>query len=88
MRKIKGVKNALVSVILTFLDPENYGVFDIHAYDELYETNPKTRPKDMFTDSKYLYEFLSDLRQIAKKYGFGVRYVEKAYFKKNYDESK
>jgi hypothetical protein len=87
LRKIKGVKNALTSVILTFLDPENYGVFDIHAFDELYGTNPKTRPKDMFTDSKYLHEFLSDLRQIAKKNGFGVRYVEKAYFKKNYDEN-
>lgn len=88
LRKLKGVKNALASVILTFLDSENYGVFDIHAYDELFETNKKTRPKDLFINSKYLHEFLRGLRQIAKKYGFSVRYVEKAYFKKNYDESK
>ena len=37
----------------------------------------------MFTDSKYLYEFLSDSETNCEEIWFWIRYVEKAYFKKN-----
>ncbi|MDQ1281048.1 MAG: hypothetical protein QG670_2312 [Thermoproteota archaeon] len=71
LRKLKGVKNTLSSVILTFLDPENYGGFDIHSYDELFETNSKTRPKNMFTDTKYFLEFLSEIKTGCQETGSG-----------------
>jgi len=80
---ITGVGFALASVILTFYAPKNYGVFDIHVYDELFGTNPKTRPKNLFGNCKYYLKFLRKLREIAKKHDLDVRAVEKALFKKN-----
>ncbi|MEM5879331.1 MAG: hypothetical protein QXU74_02450 [Candidatus Aenigmatarchaeota archaeon] len=87
LKKIPLVKNALTSVILTFYDPKNYGVFDIHVYDELFKTNSKTRPKDLFANSKHYIRVLRKLRKIANNYNIDVRTVEKALFKKNYTES-
>lgn len=88
LMQIKGVGNAVASTILTFYDPKNYGVFDIHMYDELFNTNPKTRPKDISSNPKHYIKLLEELRTIAKKHNLDVRIVEKALFKKNYDESK
>ena len=42
---VNGVGLALASVILTFYDAKNYGIFDIHAYDELFGTNKNTTKK-------------------------------------------
>jgi 5'-3' exonuclease len=83
---IKGVGLALASTILTFYDPKNYYVFDIHLFDELFETNSKTRPN--LQDAKYYAIILDKLRKIANDYRLDVRIIEKALFKKNLDRSK
>jgi thermostable 8-oxoguanine DNA glycosylase len=88
LMQIKGVGNAVASVVLTFYDPKNYGVFDIHMYDELFNTNPRTRPKDISSNPKLYIKLLEKLREIANRQQLDVRIVEKALFKKNYDESK
>jgi hypothetical protein len=80
---IKGVGLALASVILTFYDPRNYGVYDIHAWRELMGS----QPKDLFSNFENLMKFLERLRQEAERMGLDARIVEKAYFKKNLDRS-
>jgi len=82
--KIKGVKNAVASVILTFYDPKNYGVFDIHAWRELFGKEPE----GFSSSSKRLMEFLKEIRKLAVQYQMNARDIEKALYKKNYDESK
>lgn len=81
---INGVGTAVASTILTFYDPENYGVFDIHAWRELFGKEPKS----LFTDIRNVIKFFERLREIGKKTKLPCRDVEKALFKKNYDESK
>jgi len=81
---INGVGPAIASTILTFYDPENYGVFDIHAWRELFGKEPKS----LFTDIRNVIKFFECLREIGKKTKLPCRDVEKALFKKNYDESK
>ncbi len=81
---IAGVGPAVASVILTFYDPKNYGVFDIHAWRELFGKEPP----DLFSNFDRLVAFLDRLREEAKQTGHEARIVEKAYFKKNLDESR
>ena len=88
LMKIKGVGLAVASAILTFYDPMKYGVFDIHIYDELFNTTPKTRPKDISNNPELYIKLLEKLREIANEHNLNVRIVEKALFKKNYDESR
>jgi thermostable 8-oxoguanine DNA glycosylase len=83
LNKIYGVGPALASTILTFINPKDYGVFDIHVWRELFGKEPK----GLFRTANYL-KVLLELRKIAKQYQLDVRTVEKALFKKNYDESK
>lgn len=80
---IRGVGPAVASVILAFYDPENYGVFDIHAWRELFGKEPK----DLFTSLKHASRYFERLREISRQLGLPARDVEKALFKKNYDES-
>lgn len=80
---ILGVGPALASTILTFINPKDYGVFDIHVWRELFGKEPK----GLFRTANYL-KVLAELRKIAKKHKIDVRTVEKALFKKNFDESK
>ena len=82
--ELKGVKNAVASVILTFYDPKNYGIFDIHAWRELFGKEPK----GFSSQKSCLVKFLTELRKMAVEYQLDVRMVEKALFKKHYDESK
>lgn len=88
LTKIKGVGVSLSSVILSFYDPERYGIFDIHAWRELYDIERGKEPSDLFTNHKYTLEFFTKLRKIAEETGLTCRVVEKALFKKNLDESK
>lgn len=74
---IYGVGPALASTILTFYDPKNYGVFDIHVWRELFGEKIL-----YFTPSNYLV-LLKKLREIALRTDLDVRAVEKALFKKN-----
>lgn len=77
---LDGVGVALASVILTFYDPKNYGVIDIHVWRELFGKEPQ----DMFNVKKEFYlKLIKRLREIAKKYNLKVRDVEKALYKKN-----
>ena len=78
--RIKGVGSATASVILTFYDPKNYGVFDIHVWREPFgkDSRPLYNPRDCLI-------LLSELRELAKKHSLDVRVVEKALFKKNLD---
>jgi len=81
---IEGIGPAVASVILAFYDPENYGVFDIHAWDELFGE----RLKDLFSNINHLIHFFEKVREISRRVNMPCRDVEKALFKKNYDESK
>lgn len=75
---LHGVGPAVASTILTFYNPQEYGVFDIHIWRELFGKETT----NLFTTGNYL-KLLSELRGIASKYGLDVRIVEKALFKKN-----
>ena len=79
---LHGVGPAVASTILTFYNPKEYGVFDIHIWRELFGKEPE----NLFRTENYL-KLLAELRRIANKYGLGVRIVEKAFFKKNVDEA-
>jgi hypothetical protein len=82
--KIKGVGNALSSVILTFYDPQNYGVLDIHAWRGLFK---EKEPSDIFSNKKQAIKYFNKLREISSKTGLSCRDIEKAFFKKDYDNS-
>lgn len=79
---LAGVGPALASTILTFYDPKNYGVHDIHVWRELFGPEPPT----MFIGSACYLKLLEKLRKIAKTHSLHVRTVEKAHFKKNLDK--
>jgi len=81
---VAGIGLALSSVILTFYDPHNFGVYDIHAWREMFGKEPK----DLFSNLENLMKLLQRLREEARAMELDARVVEKAYFKKNLDESK
>lgn len=83
LSSIKGVGNALSSVILTFYDPQNYGILDIHAWRGLFGKEPT----DIFSNEKQAIKFFTKLREISLKTGLSCRNIEKAIFKKDYDNS-
>lgn len=84
LSSIKGIGNALSSVILTFYDPQIYGVLDIHAWRGLFGKEPK----DIFSNSKQAIKFFNKLREISSETGLSCREIEKAIFKKDLDKSK
>ena len=53
---IKGVGPAVSSVILTFYNPNKYGVFDIHAWRELYGKEPA----NLFSNRQNVLKFFTD----------------------------
>jgi hypothetical protein len=79
---LNGVSPILASVILAFFDPKQYGVFDVHVWRALLGNEPP----NLFTTQNYL-KLLSALRKTADKHNLDARTVEKAFFKKNLDES-
>lgn len=81
---IDGVGPAVASVILAFYDPKNYGVFDTRVWRELFGKEPK----DLFSNAKHIARYFERLREISTWAGLPARDVEKAHFKKNYDENK
>jgi hypothetical protein len=83
---LHGVGPALASTILTFYDPKQYGVLDIHVWREFFGDEP-ANINIIFITAGYYLKLLSELRKIANKYSLDARTVEKAYFKKNLDES-
>ena len=57
----------------------NYGILDIHAWEELFGK----RPKSLFINNKYVLEYFKKLRKISIRTNLPCREVEKAYFKKD-----
>lgn len=76
---IDGVGASVASVILTFYDPDNYGVLDFHAWHGLYNNDKK-----IFTEQECL-RYFKDLRAKAREVGLPCRDVEKAIFNKDLD---
>lgn len=74
---------AIASVILTFYDLKNFGIHDIYVWREFFGPEPST----LFIGNGCYLKLLSEMRKIATKYLLDARTVEKAYFKKNLDES-
>ena len=79
LKKIKGIGVSLASTILTFYNPHDYCVYDIHVMREMYGELPKYP----FTQNKHYLRLLKDLREISIKLNINVRTIEKALFKKN-----
>ena len=82
--KFYGVGTATISAVLTFYNPEEYGVFDRHVWREFFGKEPKN--EYLWTAENYL-KLLAELRKIASQYSLNARTVEKAYFKKNLYET-
>lgn len=87
LSSIRGVGNALSSVILTFFNPNKYGVLDIHDWRELYDKKQGEEPPDLFLNHKRAIDFFQKLREISFETGLCCRDVEKALFKKNLEKS-
>jgi hypothetical protein len=83
LRRIKGVGVAVASVILSFYDPEKYGIIDIHSWRELFgeEQNGK-KQKSSFNEADFL-RFTEEVRRLAHIHGLPARDIEKALFHKN-----
>lgn len=79
---LPSVGPAMISVILTFYNPDQYGIIDIHVWRELFGPEPS----GLFQGPQFLVKFLSQIRAIAKIHNLGARAVEKALFQRNYDE--
>ena len=76
---IAGVGLALASVILTFYDPRNFGVYDIHVWREMFGKEPG----DLFSNLENLVKFLERLREEARTMELNTRVVEKAYLEES-----
>lgn len=75
-----GIGGAIASTVLTFFDPENYGVFDIHVWREIF----REETKDPDYSPRNYVRLVSKLREIAHRCGVEVRTAEKALYAKNY----
>jgi hypothetical protein len=79
---LNGVSPVLASVILSFFDPKQYGVFDVNVWRALLGNEPP----NLFSTQNYL-RLLLALRKTAAKHNLDARVVEKAFFKKKLDEA-
>jgi hypothetical protein len=80
---LEGVSPILASVILTFFDPKQYCILEAYTWKALLG-NP---PPNMQTTQNYLV-LLAAIRKTAAKQKLDVRIIDKALFKKGFDESK
>jgi len=79
---LNGISPVLASIILSFFDPKQYGVFDIHVWRALLGNEPP----NLFTVQNYL-KLLTAIRKTAGKNNLEVRTLEKAFYKKHLDEN-
>ncbi len=79
---LEGVSPVLASVVLSFFDPKQYGVFDVYAWRALLGNEVP----NLFSTANYL-RLLMALRKTAAKHNLDVRTVEKALVKKKLDEA-
>lgn len=78
---LEGISPVLASVILTFFDPKNYGIFELSVWKSLLG-NP---PPGLYTPQNYIC-LLNSLRKAAKKHNLDVRVVDKALYRKSVEE--
>jgi len=80
---LEGVSPVLASIILTFFDPKQYAILDGYTWKALLG-NP---PPNMQTTQNYL-RLLEVIRKTAAKQNLDVRVIDKALFRKGFDESR
>ncbi len=80
---LNGVSPVLASVILSFFDPKQYGIFDVRVWRAVLGNEPPS----LYSTANYL-KLLAALRKTAGKHNLDVRTVEKALYKKNLDEKR
>ncbi len=80
---LNGVSPVLASVILSFFDPQRYGVFDVNVWRALLGNEPP----NLFSTQNYL-KLLAALRKTAGKQNLPARTVEKAFYKQGLEEAK
>jgi len=80
---LEGVSPILASVILAFFDPEQYCILDQYTWKALLGNVPP----NMQTTQNYLV-LLAVIRKTAAKQKLDVRVIDKAFFKKGFDEAK
>ncbi len=88
---LSGVSIPTASAILTLIDPENYGVIDIRAWQVFYlYGSVKVKPTGTNFDFNNWYNYLMKLRFYAKKFKVSARDIERTIFfhhKKIQDEN-
>jgi len=79
---LEGVSPILASVILTFFDPANYCILDGYTWKALLGNVPP----NMQSAQNYLV-LLSAIRKTAAKQKLDVRIIDKAFYKKGFDQA-
>ena len=79
---LQGVTPVLASVVLSFFNPQRYGIFDVYAWRGLLGNEVP----NLFSAANYL-KLLAALRKTAAKHNLDVRTVEKGLVKKKLDEA-
>ena len=82
LTSLEGISPVLASIILTFFDPHNYGIFDLSVWKPLLGN----APTGLYTPQNYI-RLLGALRKTAAKHNLDARVIDKALFKKSFDES-
>jgi hypothetical protein len=80
---LEGISPVLASVILAFFDPKEYCILDTYTW----KASLGNPPPNMQTTQNYL-KLLAVIRKTAAKQNLDVRVIDKALFKKGFDESK
>jgi hypothetical protein len=80
---LEGVSPILASIILAFFDPKQYCILDQYTWKALLGNVPP----NMQTTQNYLV-LLAVIRKTATKQKLDVRVIDKAFFKKGFDEAK
>jgi len=79
---LEGISPVLASVILTFFDPHNYGVFEQSVWKGLLGN----APPGLYTPQNYI-RLLAAMRKTAAKHNLDARTIDKALYKKSLDKS-
>jgi len=78
---LSGVDIPMASSILTLIDPKNYGVIDIRAWQVLFEMGTvNTNPKGVNFSFKEWYRYLQIIRYFAKKFKATARDIERTLY--------
>ncbi len=82
LTSLEGISPVLASIILSFFEPHNYGIFDQSIWKPLLGN----APPGLYTPQNYV-RLLQALRKTAAKYNLDARVIDKALYKKSLDQS-